>query len=282
MRAAAMALVVGLMGGAAVTQNPAGAQGSPEVHTQQGVVRGQIDFEAIAVFQGIPYAAPPVGELRWKPPQAASAWQGVRDALTPPHSCMQVDWGWNARDAQDESEDCLYLNMATPSLHPEHSLPVIFWIHGGANYNGSGRYGRGQTLTQHDVVLVSINYRLGVFGFLALPTLTAESARHSSGNYALLDQIAALRWVRDNIAAFGGDPQNVTIAGQSAGAIDVGLLLTTPDSKGLFTKAIDESGGPIAPTPVLASLREAKHTGRRLRTTPERRRDRINWQRCGR
>jgi para-nitrobenzyl esterase len=264
MRAAAMAMVAGLMVGAAVAQTPPAAQGvpaPPEVSTHQGVVRGQFDFGGVAVFQGIPYAAPPVGDLRWKPPQPAAAWEGVRDAVTAPHSCMQVNWGWNARDAQDESEDCLYLNIATQSLHPAHPLPVIFWIHGGANYNGSGRYGRGQTLTQHDVVLVSINYRLGVFGFLALPALTAESAHHSSGNYALLDQMAALRWVRDNIAAFGGDPQNVTIAGQSAGAIDVGMLLTTPDSKGLFTNAIDESGGPIAPTPVLASLSEGETQG---------------------
>jgi len=264
MRAAAAAVVAGLMVSGMAAQNPPAVQGPlgpPEVHTQQGVVRGQLDFGGVAVFQGIPYAAPPVGDLRWKPPQPAAGWEGVRDAVTAPHSCMQVNWGWNARDAQDESEDCLYLNIATPRVHTAHLLPVIFWIHGGANYNGSGRYARGQTLTPHNVVLVSINYRLGVFGFLALPALTAESAHHSSGNYALLDQLAALRWVRDNIAAFGGDPQNVTIAGQSAGAIDVGFLLTTPDSKGLFAKAIDESGGPIAPTPVLGNLHEGETQG---------------------
>jgi para-nitrobenzyl esterase len=252
-----------LLCGAAFAQSGTsnGSAGPPEVRTQQGVVRGQFDVVGEAIFQGIPYAAPPVGDLRWKPPQPPAAWESPRDAITAPHSCMQVNWGWNARDAQDESEDCLYLNIATPWLHPAHPLPVIFWIHGGANYNGSGRYSRGQTLTQHDVVMVSINYRLGVFGFLALPQLTAESPHHASGNYALLDQIAALRWVRDNIAQFGGDPNNVTIAGQSAGAMDVGMLLTAPESKGLFAKAIAESGGPITPTPILPTLPEAESLG---------------------
>ncbi|HEY6446635.1 MAG TPA: carboxylesterase family protein [Acidobacteriaceae bacterium] len=250
-----------LAGTAVFAQNAQLPPAAPEVHTQQGVVRGSVEWQHTAIFQGIPYAAPPVADLRWRPPQAPAAWTGVRDATKPPHSCMQIDWGWNTRDAHDESEDCLYLNIATPSLHPAHPLPVLFWIHGGANYNGSGRYAAGQTLTQHGVVLVSINYRLGIFGFLALPQLTAESLHHSSGNYALLDQIAALRWVRDNIAQFGGNPRNVSIAGQSAGAIDVGMLLTTPGSRGLFEKAIDESGGPIAPEPILPTLAAAESLG---------------------
>lgn len=231
---------------------------APEVRTQQGVLRGIVDFLGNSLFQGVPYAAPPVGPLRWRAPQSPSAWTGVRDAIKPPHSCMQVDWGWNTRDAHDESEDCLYLNVATPSLHPEHPLPVLFWIHGGANYNGSGRYAQGQTLTKQGVLLVSINYRLGIFGFLALPALAAESPHHSAGNYALLDQIAALQWVRGNIAVFGGDPHNITIAGQSAGAIDVGMLLTSPESSGLFTHAISESGGAIPPQPILPSLKEGE------------------------
>lgn len=261
MRAAA-AVLAGIMTTVVIlAQSTTAAPAPPEVHTLQGALRGRFDVAGVAVFQGIPYAAPPVGDLRWKPPQPPAAWDGTRDAATAPHSCMQVNWGWNAHDAQDESEDCLYLNIATPSLHPAHPLPVLFWIHGGANYNGSGRYARGQTLTQHGVVLVSINYRLGVFGFLALPALTAESPHHSSGNYALLDQIAALAWVRDNIAQFGGDPANVTIAGQSAGAIDVGMLLVTPASSGLFTKTIAESGGPIAPAPILKSLADGETVG---------------------
>jgi para-nitrobenzyl esterase len=256
----ALALATLFAAGTVCAQNPPAAA-PPEIRTAQGAIRGNFDAQGQAIFQGIPYAAPPVGDLRWQPPQPAASWPGVRDAATGPHACMQVNWGWNAFDAHNDSEDCLYLNVATPSLHPAHPLPVIFWIHGGANYNGSGRYATGQTLTQHGVVLVSINYRLGIFGFLALPQLTAESPHHSSGNYALLDQMAALRWVRDNIAQFGGDPHNITIAGQSAGAIDVGMLLTTPASRGLFARAIDESGGPIAPEPILPTLAAAETLG---------------------
>lgn len=256
----ALCLATAILAATAVAQTAPSAppQSAPEVHTQQGQLRGSVDVLGNAVFQGVPYAAPPVGPLRWRPPQAPAAWTGVHDATKPPHACMQIDWGWNTRDARDDSEDCLYLNIATPSLHPAHPLPVFFWIHGGANYNGSGRYPQGQTLTHHGVLLVSINYRLGIFGFLALPALAAESPHHSAGNYALLDQIAALQWVRDNIAAFGGDPNNITIAGQSAGAIDVGMLLTTPQSSGLFAHAISESGGAIPPQPILTSRAEGE------------------------
>lgn len=239
---------------------------APEVRVQQGLLRGAWQSPGLAVFQGIPYAAPPVNDFRWKPPQAPARWEGARDARAVPADCMQSNWGWNADFAQHDSEDCLYLNIATPSLHADHPLPVIFWIHGGANYNGSGRYERDQTLTQHGVVLVSINYRLGVFGFLALPDLSDESPQHVSGNYALLDQIAALRWVHDNIAHFGGDPHNITLAGQSAGAMDIGMLLATPDSKGLFVRAIAQSGGPITPTPILPSLQEGEALGQSFAT----------------
>ena len=245
----------------ALGQAPSTPAAPPEVRTQQGMVRGNFDVHGNAVFQGLPYAAPPVGDLRWRPPQPPSSWLDVRNATTAPPSCMQIDWGWNTRDARNDSEDCLYLNIATPSLHPAHPLPVFFWIHGGANYNGSGRYAQGQTLTQHGVILVSINYRLGVFGFLALPSLTAESPHHSAGNYALLDQMAALRWVRENIAQFGGDPHNITIAGQSAGAIDVGMLLTVPQSTGLFERALSESGGAISPQPILPTLQDGEKLG---------------------
>ncbi|HTV13102.1 MAG TPA: carboxylesterase family protein [Acidobacteriaceae bacterium] len=262
MRAAAVALLAGILTAtAALAQSPTAATASPQVRTRQGMLQGQSEWTGAAVFQGIPYAAPPVGDLRWKPPQPPASWDGVRDATKAPHSCMQVNWGWNARDAQDESEDCLYLNIATPSLHPQHPLPVFFWIHGGANYNGSGRYAHGQTLTAHGVILVSINYRLGVFGFLALPALSAESPHRASGNYALLDQMAALAWVRDNIAQFGGDPGNITMAGQSAGAMDVGMLLAAPQSRDLFAKAIAESGGPITPVPVLPTRSEEESIG---------------------
>jgi len=243
-------------------ESGAEAGASPIVTTQQGKLRGTLNPDGSATFLAIPYAAPPVGELRWKAPQEPKSWTGIRDATTPPHACMQVDWGWNSHDAKNSSEDCLYLNIVTPSLHPAHLLPVLFWIHGGANYNGSGvGFVKGETLTRHGVVLVSINYRLGVFGFLALPELARESAHHSSGNYGLLDQIAALRWVHNNIARFGGDPRKVTIAGQSAGAIDVGMLLASPEGKGLFARAISESGGAISPVPVLTPLREAEARG---------------------
>jgi len=240
------------------------APSGPMVQIQQGKIRGASEADGTLVFQAIPYAAPPVAEFRWKPPRPSQSWDGARDATKSSPSCMQVDWGWNAQDAKDGSEDCLYLNVVTPSLHPQHAIPVIFWIHGGANYNGSGRYFKGQTLTSHGVVLVSINYRLGVFGFLAHPQLTAESAQHSSGNYAILDQIAALEWVKNNISQFGGDPSNVTIAGQSAGAMNVGVLLATPASKGLFARAIAESGGPIGPFPKLPTLAQGEALGQEL------------------
>lgn len=243
---------------------PGGAAGdSVVVTTQQGRLRGSLNPDGSALFLGIPYAAPPVGGLRWKAPQPPVNWTGIRDATAFGPSCMQINWGWNAAAAKNMSEDCLYLNIVTPSLDPAHPLPVLFWMHGGANYNGSGSSQvRGETLTRHGLVLVTINYRLGVFGFLALPELAGESAHHSSGNYGLLDQIAALRWVQKNIAHFGGDPRKVTIGGQSAGAIDTGMLLASPEGKGLFAGAISESGGAISPVPVLPSLHEAEARGK--------------------
>lgn len=199
------------------------------------------------IFRAIPYAAPPVGELRWKPPAPVISWTGVRDAVNAPHPCMQLDEGWNAAAASFGSEDCLYLSLHTPRHKAGAKLPVFLWIHGGANRAGSG-YGFADSLIyKHGIVMVGIEYRLGVFGFLASPELSAESPHKSSGNYALMDQIAALHWVHDNIAAFGGDPNNVTIGGQSSGAVDVGQLLRSPLARGLFAKAIEESGAPGLP-----------------------------------
>ena len=237
------------------------AQHGPIATTQQGKVLGQLASDGSTTFRSIPYAGPPVGNLRWRDPEPPEPWRGLWDGTKPAPACMQGDWKWNAEAAKNASEDCLYLNIATPSWPPTQKLPVIFWIHGGANYNGSGGL-RDQTLTRHGVVLVSINYRLGVFGFLAHPDLTRESTHHSSGNYAILDQIAALHWVQQNIAAFGGDASNITIAGQSAGAIDVGALTVSPLGRGLFEKAIDESGGPIMPQPILATLSQAEAVGK--------------------
>lgn len=192
-------------------------------------------------FLGIPYAAPPVGDLRWKPPERAVKWKGTRDATKFGPACMQPD----SRRHPDLriSEDCLYLNVWTPQFSSGTKLPVMVWIHGGGNYQGRGQDPPlGPALARMGVVVVSLNYRLGVFGFLAHPALTAESPHHSSGNYGLLDQLEALKWVRANISKFGGDPGRVTILGESAGAGDVCMLMASPLAAGLFHRAILESG----------------------------------------
>ena len=180
-----------------------------------------------ATFRGVPFAAAPVGDLRWRDPQPVKPWTGQRDATAYGSPCAQVDGGWNAKDSKDGQEDCLYLNVDTPELNAKKLLPVMVWIHGGANWGGSARGPAApeNPLAAHGVVFVSIQYRLGFFGFLAHPELTRESQRSASSNYALMDQIAALKWVQQNIASFGGDPKRVTIFGQSAGAYDIGLLM---------------------------------------------------------
>jgi len=209
-----------------------------------GVVRGLERPDGSEVFYAIPYAAPPVGDLRFRPPAPLEPWQGVRDATTPPAPCLQHDEGWNSDDAKKSKEDCLYLSIRAPAHKPGDRLPVFFWIHGGSNRAGAGFGYIDSTIHRRGVVLVSIEYRLGVFGFVALQSLSAESPTHSSGNITIRDQMAALHWVKDNIARFGGDPNNVTIAGQSAGASDVGFLMLSPLARGLFAKAIEESGTP--------------------------------------
>ena len=215
-----------------------------------GTIEGQELPDGSTLFYAIPYAAPPVGELRWKPPQPVVPWSGVRDATRPPAPCIQHDEGWNSKDAVESKEDCLYLSVHAPKHEPTAHLPVIFWIHGGSNLAGSGYGYADSAIYRRGVVLVALEYRLGVFGFLGSSELTAESPQHTSGNYAILDQIAALDWVKHNIAGFGGDPGNVTIAGQSAGAFDVGMLLLSPPARGLFHKAVMESGTPGLALPV--------------------------------
>ncbi len=195
-----------------------------------------------AIFRSIPFAAPPVGALRWKPPQPASKWRGTRDATKPAAPCLQAFVGWNREDSAHSDEDCLYLDIHTPRLDPHARLPVMVWIHGGANWGGSGHWVADSAFADRGVVVVAIQYRLGVFGFLSHPQLTRESPHGASGNYGLMDQIAALRWVKQNIAAFGGDPNAVTLAGHSAGGQDVGLLLLSPEARGLFARAIQQSG----------------------------------------
>ncbi len=221
----------------------------PRTTVDSGVLEGTRWHHGVRqiAFLGIPFAAPPVGELRWKPPRLPVKWQGVRAAKQFSPSCPQFPSGWwpemAGRRQFDTSEDCLYLNVWTATLSPLQGAPVIVWIHGGGNVEGSSQIPPlASALVSKGVVFVSIEYRLGVFGFFAHPALTAESANHSSGNYGLLDQIAALDWVRRNIRAFGGDPARVTILGQSSGAEDVCHLLASPLAAGLFHRAILESG----------------------------------------
>ena len=235
------------------------------VATKAGQIRGTSRSSGGAEFLGIPYAEPPIGELRWHEPVPPKPWTGVRDASTFGAPCAQPVLGdWNLRDAEFSKEDCLFLNVITPVWPPRAPLPVMFWIHGGANRGGtasSALYKDG-TLVQHGVLLVTVNYRLGIFGFFAHPELTRESPHHASGNYGLMDQILALHWVLDNIAKFGGDPNNITVFGQSAGSQDTGLLMTSPLAQKLFQRAIAESGAALSPP--LPSLTEAEDSGQKI------------------
>ncbi len=217
---------------------------TPRVKTRLGVVEGK-DDGTVRSFLGIPYGAPPVGNLRWKPPVPAAKWKGVRPAKEFGAHCMQgrVFGDMNFRDSGG-SEDCLSLNVWVPSKSAAGKLPVMVWIYGGGYVAGTTSEARqdGTHMAQQGVIVVSMNYRLGVFGFLTHPELTKESPHHASGNYGLLDQLAALRWVHENIRAFGGDPGNVTIFGESAGSFSVSAQMASPLAKGLFQKAIGESG----------------------------------------
>ena len=217
-----------------------------QVKTEAGSVEGSTSADGkVQIFKGIPYAAPPIGALRWKEPQPVASWKGVRKATEYGARCMQgnVFGDMVFRDA-GPSEDCLYLNVWTPNTSADAKLPVMVWVYGGGFQAGATSEPRqdGEALAHRGVVIVSMNYRLGIFGFFSLPELTKESAHHASGNYGLLDQVAALEWVRKNIAAFGGDPENVTIFGESAGSFSVSALMASPRSKGLIHRAIGESG----------------------------------------
>lgn len=248
----------------------ASAQGTtPQVKIDSGIVRGKSTaaLPKGGEFLGIPYAAQPVGALRWRPPQPAPHWKGVREATHWGPACMQKPSGWLPEmlgiRAMPTSEACLYLNVWTPALHPARKLPVLVWIHGGGNVEGSGEWPPlGPTLAKTGIVVVSLNYRLGAFGFFTYPALDGESREHVSGNYGNLDQIAALRWVRRNIAAFGGDPQRVTIAGQSSGSEDVCILMASPLSRGLFEGAVLESGTCV--DAVYPKLQTEETSGERL------------------
>ena len=217
-----------------------------EQRTADGVLKGVLSSDGkVRTFKGVPYAMPPVGALRWKPPQPVASWTGVRRATEFGNRCVQTNVFEDMifRDP-GPSEDCLYLNLWIPVVHSETPLPVMVWIYGGGYRAGATSEPRqdGSNLSQKGVLVVSMNYRLGIFGIFSHPELARESGHDASGNYGLLDQLAALQWVKKNIAVFGGDPNNVTIFGESAGSFSVSALMASPLAKGLFERAIGESG----------------------------------------
>jgi len=255
---------------------PKTAAGQHTVQIESGQIAGYFNEQTgVYTYKGIPFAAPPVGELRWKPPSPPIPWNGVRECLVFGASPMQakpVSFLMIGPEfvipQQPLSEDCLYLNVWTGARSPKEKRPVMVWIYGGGFITGgSAAPGySGEALAKQGIVFVSFNYRLGVFGFLSHPGLSAESGHHSSGNYALMDQIAALQWVKKNIHAFGGDPDRITIAGQSAGSVSVNCLLVSPLASGLFQGAIGESGSLVIENPILhmRSLSEAEKEGERI------------------
>ncbi len=232
-----IAMFIMFVSGYSIAQQP-----SP-VKVQDGLLQGTFE-DGLAVYKGIPFAAPPVGDLRWRAPQPASKWEGVREATKFAPGPMQ-----GGNPPSGKSEDCLYLNVWTPAKSVSDRIPVLVWIYGGGFGGGatSERNYSGENLARKGVVLVSIAYRVGQLGFFAHPELSKENPNHVSGNYGLLDMIAGLQWVQKNIAAFGGDPNKVTIFGESAGGIAVSMLCASPLAKGLFHGAISQSGGSFGP-----------------------------------
>jgi para-nitrobenzyl esterase len=237
-----------LIPGLSAQSSAKAADPNPVVSISTGQLRGSVSAGGVAVFKNIPFAQPPVGELRWREPLPPKAWAGVRDATAFGPMCNQND-----NKQLPHSEDCLQLNVWTPKPPGTSRFPVMVWIHGGGNTAGSGVEAlfNGEVLARHGMVVVNVNYRLGVFGFFAHPGLTKESPHHAAGNYGLADQIMALHWVRDNITKFGGNAANVTIFGESAGASDVNALIASPLSKGLFLRVMAQSG-PVGAQPSLA------------------------------
>lgn len=226
-----------------------------EIETNFGIVKGAIK-DGLLVFKGIPFAKPPVGELRWSAPQPPDSWEGVK--LTTKYGPAPIQ----GNDTTSKSEDCLYLNIWTPAKTMDEKIPVLVWIYGGGFSFGSTSEPvyNGAALAKKGVILVSIAYRVGQLGFLAHPELSAENPNKVSGNYGILDQIAGLKWVQENIAAFGGDPDKVTIFGESAGGISVSMLCASPLAEGLFQGAISQSGGSFGPT------RETTYPGENMKT----------------
>ncbi len=254
---AAIAGLLMLAGSGLFSATPAAAQDRPTVTTPAGEVRGRLEGD-IRVFKGLPYAAPPTGVYRWRPPMPAPVWSGVKDAADFGPACIQPTPGAPhiySNSLGATSEDCLSLNIWSPQA--ARDAPVIVWIHGGSLVAGSSKevYYDGAAWAREGAVVVTINYRLGVLGYLAHPDISAESPAGISGNYGLMDQIQALRWVQQNIAAFGGDPSNVTVAGESAGGLSVLYLMSSPLAKGLFHKAIAQSAYMIS----APELKTARH-----------------------
>ena len=232
-------------------QNNIPAPGLTQIKVTGGIIKGVSEKTGITYFKGIPFAAPPVGDLRWKAPQPVKSWNGIKECAAFEASPMQASPQPFAMWSEEYlipkkpiSEDCLYLNVWTGAQSPKEKRPVLVWIYGGGFTSGGSAAPiyDGEAMAKRGILFVSINYRVGIFGFFVHPELTQESANHASGNYGLMDQVAALQWVKKNIASFGGDPANVTIAGQSAGSMSVNCLVASPLGKGLFKKAIAESG----------------------------------------
>jgi para-nitrobenzyl esterase len=244
----------------------AAAESGPIVAVTGGQLQGAALEKGGAVFKGVPFAEPPVGALRWREPAPVKPWNGVRDAMAFGSPCTQSPQ--LNRAGIVAKEDCLYLNVWTPEWPIRSKKPVMVWVPGGGNYFGSGSTPTfdGESLASHGVVLVTMNYRLGSLGFFSHPALSQESPHHASGNQGILDQIAALTWVRDNIANFGGDPENVTVFGESAGSLDVSVLMTSSLSRGLFKRVIGESGSVVglgAPLALAQSEKNGESTATR-------------------
>lgn len=264
------ALLAGLLAGGFADR----AAAADQVRTESGMVEGTTTATpGVRVFRGIPFAAPPIGKRRWKAPQPVKHWSGVRKATEFGPRCMQAriypDMIFRDRSDKPMSEDCLYLNVWTPAKPAQERLAVMVWFYGGGFQAGSSSEPRydGENFARKGIIVVSVNYRLGVFGFFSYPELSKESGVHASGNYGLMDQIAGLRWVKKNIAAFGGDPEKVTIAGESAGSLSVSALMASPLARGLFQGAMGESGAFFGRPPAgmaMPTRSETEQTGEKF------------------
>lgn len=240
----------------------ADAQG-PQAKTSCGVLEGTYE-SGIKVFRGVPFAQPPVGELRWKAPQPVKPWTGVRAAKKfGPNPMQQNLFGDMNFGTPENSEDCLYLNIWTPSKTMDERLPVLIYFNGGGLVAGSGSEPRyaGESMARRGIISITANYREGIFGFFAHPELSKETSYKGSGNYGFLDQVAAIKWVKDNIAAFGGDPERITIVGESAGSASVSALMASPLCQGLFAQAMGSSASVVAYDKV-PTLKEAEEAGK--------------------